>query len=435
MQENKDKLKEIAASHLAKFEAAPPEEMWSRIELQLRRRRRLYLVRVAALAASVLILLGLGLSRLMTDSVKESVKRNLSSNNFNASAKDSASTHTAGIPSVSEQSSNLQRKERIRSTTPSGQREKTWKRIAALQTEKSAETEYGIKRISPVKDEIAIVQDKQFPENEKVKEDSLLVKQDVAEVVPVPVVVNEVQTPVSILADSEAQPREDGSKNKNWGLAFGYGSNPVIELSQKESAMNSPKSNFTYDENSAEVANETSYFENVENTTHNAPVSLGILISKPAGKRWNLETGLIYTKLGYLIRTAEKYESYHEYRNEIYYLGIPLGIRFGLLERRHFGIFSTQSFIIEKGIAGRAYADTYSKGLLKVSESTNVSIRGIQLSSLTGIGAEVNIAPKFAVYGQGGVQLFFLNGTQPYNIRSARMAWPSFQVGLRIKMD
>ncbi|NTW26358.1 MAG: outer membrane beta-barrel protein, partial [Lentimicrobium sp.] len=172
----------------------------------------------------------------------------------------------------------------------------------------------------------------------------------------------------------------------------------------------------------------------VENTTHNAPLTLGLLISRQIGKKWNLETGLVYTKLGYQIETSEINQTYHEYRSEIYYLGIPLGVRFGIIDRKRFGIYAAQSLIIEKGIAGRTYNDTYNQGLLTGSENNSVSIRGIQLSSLTGIGADLRIAPKISLYGQTGLQLFFMNASQPYNIRSARVAWPSFQLGLRVKI-
>jgi hypothetical protein len=119
----------------------------------------------------------------------------------------------------------------------------------------------------------------------------------------------------------------------------------------------------------------------------------------------------------------------------LYYLGVPLGIRFAITERKRFGLFATQSVIIEKGITSSSYTDTYTQGVLSGSENNEAGIRGIQLSSLTGLGADVKIAGNLSAYGQAGIQVFMLNSTQPYNIRSARVAWPSFQVGLRMKLE
>ena len=105
------------------------------------------------------------------------------------------------------------------------------------------------------------------------------------------------------------------------------------------------------------------------------------------------------------------------------------------MERKRFGIFATQSVIIEKGIKSSNYTYTFTQGELSGSENNEAGIRGIQLSSLTGLGADVKIAGKMSAYGQAGIQVFMLNNTQPYNIRSARVAWPSFQVGLRMKLE
>ncbi len=433
MQEKKDKIKDLVNKGLSQFEAEPPLDMWARIERQSRRRKKLFLIYGFSIAASVLILVAIGISILIPGNKPGQNSNQLQAEAKRTNANVSSEQSSGTVPIVKEITSLPESsgdhiaatKASIKTTEVKKADRKAETVVISIEPEKETEiisliaenaTENAIpaenkETTEPIGNpEIAVVQSFTNPVNE----DSLS----------------------RILHQQAAQPPvTEAQENRGWGLALGYGSNPSFELTKEDYAMNSGNTSFSYDEMSSGVANETSYFDEVENTTHNAPLALGVLISRQLSKKWNLETGLVYTKLGYRIKTSEINQTFHEYRSEIYYLGIPLGVRFGIIERKRFGIYVSQSLIIEKGISASTFNDTYNQGLLTGSENNSVSIRGMQLSSLTGIGAEINIAPRLSFYGQSGLQLFFLNASQPYNIRSARMAWPSFQLGLRIKIN
>lgn len=431
MQDEKDKIKDLAASGLAQFEAKPPGDMWERIDQQVRRRKRIVLFRVVAMAASVLILLGIGISLLLPGSEKDVIRNHMATKDGKNAAQEFVPEQEPSTTAYPGRAGRSETGAAMVLPDPAEPGPETLRKSPAA---RAVMPVFEKEEMELVPEAIAFVSGELVADQNQVTDTLDAIKQ-IAEAVP----------SVSEGSPILVQPKDSGKtgqppagnhkKGSNWELAVGYGTTPAIELSQKEYALNSRESNFSYDKLSADVANETSYFEEVEKTTHNAPVTFGVLISKRLGKRWNIESGLVYTKLGYLIRTDEMNKSYREYRNELFYLGIPMGVRFNILERRRFGMYATQSLILEKGITGRGYTDSYSQGILKGSESSKISIRGIQLSSLTGIGGEVKIAGKFSVYGQTGVQLFYLNGSQPYNIRSARMVWPSFQAGLRIQLD
>ncbi|MBK6966493.1 MAG: outer membrane beta-barrel protein [Bacteroidales bacterium] len=429
---NTDKIKKLAGSLLSQFEAEPPLDMWNRIELQIRKRKRRALLWYIATAASVIILLGVGFSLLTTD--KGTVVRSDRSQ-VAVSEEGSDLTGNKGVAS----------EKQLKSVIPPVNSEvRNEKNPSDFNSENQASgidqnIELSAVESTPVS-EISIVNQQDILISEIItpKVNANDAHPDSIELVEVRTtqVVSDDKISPDILQPNVLQPPVTDEPGKgNWQLAMGYGTSSAAEMTNGESALKSQSGNFSYDGLTAEVANETSYFEEIENISHDAPLSLGFLISRQFGQRWFAETGLLYTRLGYMVKTYEMNNIYQQYSNELYYLGIPLGVRFAVLERKHFGIFATQSVIIEKGITSRGNTDTYTQGVLSGSENKETAIRGVQLSSLTGIGADVRISGNLAAYGQAGVQLFFLNSTQPYNIRSARMAWPSFQIGVRMNLD
>jgi hypothetical protein len=432
MQNNQDKIKKLAGSLLSQFEAEPPLDMWSRIELKTRRKKRLILFRYLTMAASVLILLGVGFSLLMPDRGPD-----VQSGRTQVAVTEEESELTGSQGMASDKYPNSVIRPSVSDIQPeknSLKRESVNQSSESIKSgESSANEATPDPRLTSEKPEDKIVNEIFSSEMNlnNLATDSI----ELAEVMTPPVVSEDKLSFDLLQSGSVDPPVTDEPGNNKWQLAFGYGTSAAIEMSNEESALNSPESNYSYDGLTAEVANETSYFEEIESISHDAPLSLGFIVSKQFGKRWYAETGLLYTRLGYRVKTYEMNNIYQQYSNELYYLGIPLGIRFAVLERKHFGVFAAQSIIIEKGINSQSYTDTYTQGVLSGSENNEAGIRGVQLSSLTGMGADVKIAGNLAAYGQAGVQLFFLNSTQPYNIRSARMAWPSFQVGLRMKLD
>jgi hypothetical protein len=220
----------------------------------------------------------------------------------------------------------------------------------------------------------------------------------------------------------------------SWDLALGFGANSSVSILDNNAALAKGNSNYLQDDFSAEVAEETAYFEDVESTTHNAPLVFGLSISRNISKRWNLETGLVYSRLGTVIRASEINAAYNEYKSVLNYLGVPVGVRFEILKYKSLGIYAMQSVVFEKGVSSSRTTNIFKENALVSTETVSFQVRGIQVSSITGMGAEVDVVKQLGFYGQAGAQVFFLNASQPYNIRSAQLVWPSFQLGLRFHL-
>lgn len=224
------------------------------------------------------------------------------------------------------------------------------------------------------------------------------------------------------------------SKEKSWQLGLGYGTTTGGSVSDPAVSYEANSADFSEDYFSSELSAETKRFEDLENTTHSQPISVGIMANKALSKRWGLESGLLFTRLKTRATTNPENNSYTEYVSEILYLGIPLTVRFSIINGRRFGLYASQGLVLEKGIKTWYSTNSYSSGVLTGSQTSSYTVEGVQLSSLTSLGVDYKLGDLISIYLQPGFQVFFLNETQPYNIRSSSPYWPSVQTGLRFQL-
>lgn len=445
MQGNKNKFKEIAGKTLREFEVKPPDNLWSKIEkATYNRKRRIFILRVTSIAASIILLASFGIfflnsnyssPKILADKVtskeennkKPSVDSSINDTvNLNNSKKVKAKAIEIKGPETESGTSSPKSKntKTIQRTIPPAKKIMPVNRNASsiagthnyIAETKLPKSVYNITNPEPQEIVEYVLTINEIPI------DTLHIRQ-----------IQQIKNIEDLLPDDNLT-YEDSRLNKSdpWSLALGYNITSGEEFNNNGDQLSSSRSSYTHDQFSAYLANETSYFEEIENTEHDAPVSVGLTIDIPANRRLSFETGIMYTKLGFRIKTDEFGSYYSEYRNQIHYLGIPAGIRFSFIEKKHFDLYALQWIVLEKGIAGRWYINEYGNNTLLTSEANHHKINGVQVSSISGLGVQYRLTKHLHLFGQGGVQLFFLNQTQPYNIRSSRVAWPSFQTGLRL---
>ncbi len=235
------------------------------------------------------------------------------------------------------------------------------------------------------------------------------------------------------LSDIHRDLMEARKTDNKWNLAMAYGTNPNFSMPAEEYAIAPERATFEVDDFTNDMAEETGYYAQIESTQHRHPLSFGLLTGLPLSTRLQFESGLVYTRLSTISLTYVMNGWQNEYESNLHYVGIPIGLRFEFLQRRLFSLFISQAAIFEKGIRASNTTTNFQDGVLTSSETTFGEVKGFQLSSLSSIGADLAITKQFSLYAQGGVQFFFLNEKQPYNIRSTRTAWPSMQTGLRYR--
>lgn len=431
MQNKKDKIKNIVGKGLSSFEADPPAGLWPSIAAEIRRRKRVVFFHYVSVAATILLLAGVSALLMLNDGPK------------NSPQSDQVARQNQSVPAAENQAS--------KDSTPFAQNEISPKssdqvktsdtesfKSAAKSKQFSVESTIAGKQADPkpLKDklfenetEVAIAKNIEIIDSTHQATTPTNPPETLAET-PVE---SDITGPADVI-NVETTHNSKATHKDSWDLALGFGANSSATDSDNNSALAEGKSNYLHDNFSAEVAEETAYFEDVESTTHNAPLVFGLSISRKISKRWNLETGLVYSRLGTVIRASEINAAYSEFKSMLNYIGVPVGVRFEILKHKSLSIYAMQSVVFEKGVSSSRTTNTYKGNSLTSTETVSFPVRGIQVSSITGVGAEVDVVKQLGFYGQAGAQVFFLNASQPYNIRSAQMVWPSFQLGLRFHL-
>lgn len=431
MQNREDKIKDLAKSGLGSYEEEPSAGLWPAIETGIRRRKRMVLFRYIAVAATILLLAGIPALFMLTDNKRGSqeIARIDKQDQFASSVeKQAAEIQTA----ISADLSSVQEITQNQASEPSDVI------IAARTMQLNTETSVVRKLVDPkpVKDQLTEgLTDVIDTENIEITENShqATTLTNPPETLAETPVASDISGPANVM-NIETRPISKSIYKGSWDLALGFGANSSVSISDNNSALAKGNSRYMQDDFSAEVAEETAFFEDIESTTHAAPLVFGLSISRNISKRWNLETGLVYSRLGTVIRASEINAAYGEYKSVLNYIGVPVGARFDILKRKSLSIYAMQSVVFEKGVASSRTTNIYKKNALSSTETVSFPVRGIQVSSITGMGAEVDVVKQLGFYGQAGAQVFFLNASQPYNIRSAQMVWPSFQLGLRFHL-
>ncbi len=439
---NNEKFRSLVGNHMRNFQSAPPAGVWEYIEKELnRRRRRTVLIRISAAAATLLLLITIGLNYLN----QESANQQLSPSNNQTKASHSSAKNNKG---------ELALKADVADDMPISQGIKASKGIKAsqdikvsqgIEVSKGTEVSHGTEVSQGAEESKGI----EVSQGAEVSQDIELAEQDVAQniriiensdslskisTIPPGMYINN-ETLAELATGKVADiATGDNSADRHWNISLAYGTGTGADYSGTEITNTTDRGGYSYDEFMARLANETNYYEEIDNTIHEAPLTLGLMFDIGLSQRLRLETGLTYSKLAFKVKTDVLDPFYREYRNEIYYLGLPLGIRYNFVQKRVFDLYILQWVVLEKGIKGSAFSDIYLNENLESSDNKNYPIKGVQLSSVTGFGGQFKLNRSVFLFLQGGAQIFYLNQTQPYNLRSSKMVWPSVQTGIRLKL-
>lgn len=403
--DNTDRTFEKILSHrLAEAEIAPPADMWSRIENKRKTTRRFILLRIAAAA-----LLLLGSAFLINLMINESPLEILSNNDIITEAD----------------SKPLQ--EQIQSNAAKQHNEYNGSAQMIARAEvNEVQAETVIIKVEPIT-EIA-ASNITYPDAHSDNDGNIdSAKGEDPEVKKVPI-----KTNIPLLPDNvEELAPKDKNRDQRWSIGLAYGSN----IDRGPAAVTGPQrlsnSSFGFDEFQGELAFETVYFQQIENTSFEPPFSVGALVNMPLSSRFRLETGLFYTLLAHESRTLLINNKQSVFSTRLHYLGIPVGIQWVIINGRAIRLYLSLSLVIEKGLRADYTADRFEKGRFLETEQSQIEIRGVQLSGNTSIGIEFSLPQNLALFGQAGAQIFLMNKTQPFNLRSEHMIWPAVQTGIR----
>jgi hypothetical protein len=438
MKNSTDPFKDFIRESLRNYEVDPPAGTWDNILSRINQGKKTAFLYVLIPAAAFALLLGAGLVFFLPGKRPAAVSENLGIH-VQAPAAGTEQTITEAAGNASPPSA-FKLKAGSTNTSASATSSGSPLKVSVTLAAKPADKHITAPAIEPAPEQEPVegmyaettpaeVTDSAASELQDFSEDVIAVL--IPEAVPAP---DPETALIPVTADLPGQDQTPEKTSRSWSLALHYGSLQDFSVEKQDLTMNSRDNSYSFDRTSSRVAVETSFFEDIENTSHNPPVSFGLLLSKPFARRWAAETGLLFTRLGYTVRTTEINDEYKEYYTSLDYIGIPLSLRFNLIDRRRGGLYISQSAVFEKGVSYHTSITSFTRGDAEGAGNIRNRVSGLQMSSLTALGGEIRIFNRLSLFGQAGLQCFFLNSTQPYSIRSARTAWPSFQSGLRLNL-
>lgn len=404
----KDNLERIISSKLTNFEVNPPSHVWEAVAAAQRRKVRLFYFRIASAAAVLLLLVALPfmLSRFEPAPLQPSVANTEYTEQsiiavVNEPYKEKSELinsvqnliiHSATIQKTNVDVSSGQKISNATELNATSEEFTQYESVAANQTDQEVSE----------KDETASAQ----------------------------------LSPLMKVFDDTFSGFEDANARINGGqfqFAIAYQGIPSGSMSGGDFSIRGNATKFGPDPFQSSMAYRTSFYKEIESTDVRPPLSLGIKVSYYTSARFSVETGLLYTELSTRSKTLEMNNMYHEFEQTLHYIGLPIGMRYDLFKQKSFTIYAAQSVVFEKGLRAVNRVNNYEKITLKSSEKSMAPISGFQLSTLSSAGVDIPLFAGFSFFGEGGFQVFYLNHTQPFNIRSAKPLWPVVHAGVRFK--
>jgi len=163
-------------------------------------------------------------------------------------------------------------------------------------------------------------------------------------------------------------------------------------------------------------------------TQHYQPIRYGLSMRYCLNSRWAVETGITYSLLtSDIAYTTNGYTTPIETKQRLNYIGIPLKAEYLLWGSRHFDVYVSGGTTIEKMVKG-------SQENTRTGMKENVSIRSLQLSINSGIGAEYKFSNLFSIFAEPGLSYYFDNGSSISTFYQDKPLNFNLNIGLRFQI-
>lgn len=443
MKNDYDEMTSLFRKQMEQLEVKPPESVWSGINAGLQRKRRLVIYRYAAAAAMIAVLVGLAF--LFSPTTQKPTFEAEQSALLEMPIKNKAAAEQIQHEKAKAEQSEIIKSSAIEVVAPAAKA--VVAKAEAIIPPKISEhnlTESSTEQFESILSEAT----------EKVLFEEVLVEVDAKESTPIlaedisveaeeaeesaeeqmRVAEQLLQEHLEMLKSTEPELEIKTGEKNMFAVSFAVNSIPTAIGPKPEVLLGSDKISYGLDPFQSNIRYETSDFEEIESTTYHPPVSIGIKLNFGLNNRWSLETGILYTELTISNKTFEFDHQYSKYEQVLIYMGVPLGVRFDIWQRPTFQLYLSQTALIEKGIQAINRSLYFDEGRLTDIGRQYAPITGLQFSSVSNLGLNLPIYKSIGFFGEAGLQVFMLNSTQPFNIRSAKKAWPVVHGGIRIKI-
>ncbi len=225
---------------------------------------------------------------------------------------------------------------------------------------------------------------------------------------------------------STYNPQDNPNSGGTWNTDLPYGDNPDQGNSDENGLSNGGNN-----DNNPEIQPADNNYTKTITTTHkihhHQPIRYGLSLRYRLNERWGIETGLTYTLLTSDIMTTEE-GRITESEQRLNYIGIPLKAEYTIWGNRHFNVYASAGAIVEKMVKGSL--ETTGKGTKE-----SLSIRPLQFSISSGVGAEYKFSDVFSIYVEPGMGYYFDNGSSVPTFYQDKPLNFNLNVGLRFQLN
>ena len=180
---------------------------------------------------------------------------------------------------------------------------------------------------------------------------------------------------------------------------------------------------------------QTGIEEKESQTKYDIPVSVGAGVKFELTRRWSLGVGLNYTNLTRTLKGTYTHVNEEgsidnlitsDIRNTQHYIGLPVNAYFNIVNSKHVNFYTYAGGTLEKCVS-----DKY---LILTNNITHKeAVKGVQLSTNVGIGAEFMLGKHLGLYVDPSLRYYF-DCDQPRSIRTAQPLMFGVELGLRFKL-
>ncbi|MBO4995068.1 MAG: PorT family protein [Muribaculaceae bacterium] len=164
--------------------------------------------------------------------------------------------------------------------------------------------------------------------------------------------------------------------------------------------------------------------------SHRQPVRLGVSVDYGITERLSLSTGLVYSYLLSDVKGGIGSNSY-DATQRLHYLGLPLEMRFRVLDMSRFSFYLSAGAMSEICLKGSRKAVRKMMGEPDRYELTDARVRPLQWSLKGGAGVDFRLFGNVKLYVEPGVSYYFDNHSKVSTIYGERPFNFDLNVGVR----
>ena len=167
---------------------------------------------------------------------------------------------------------------------------------------------------------------------------------------------------------------------------------------------------------------------------HHLPIRLGVKVAYALNKRFSMESGLTYTRLSSDIKSGSE-DNYFTGEQKLNYLGIPVGVRYNVLEFNHFSLYGTTNALLEKCVSGTVTNNYVINNTPTQTDTHPINSKPLQLSVGASVGVQFNVVDNIDIYAEPGVSYHFDDHSSIQTIYKEKPLNFDLSIGIRYTIN